>query len=235
MTRIVLLAVLCLAVASAQSPSSPDSLASLEQAAKKSEATWTALAKDLDVRVARLLPCDTRATAAISEVSRASETRSAAVADYFRAAITNASSETGVAKTLLARETARASEDAPERVDTAAELAAVSKQIDALAAAVKQRASLEGAYQELQQIGALLKERSTLAEQQPANAAAVQASLRDLTAAFEAREAALKDEAVAFEAERARWNGYYAARLARAQVECSITKTAPAKPAGKGQ
>jgi hypothetical protein len=237
MTRIVLLAAVGLAAASAQNPSPPESLASLEQAAQKSAAAWTVLAKDLDIRVARLLPCDARATAAITEVSRASDSRLTALADYLRAAAANASAETSTTRLLLTRETARATEDPVERADTAAELAAVDKQIDALAAAVKQRPSLDDAYKVLQQIGALVKDRATLAEQQPANAAAVQAALRDLMAAFEAREAAIKDEAVAFEAERARWTGYYAARLARVQTECSVTRTAPAKPAtgGKGQ
>ena len=58
------------------------------------------------------------------------------------------------------------------------------------------------------------------------------ASLRDLVTKFDARDAALRDESVAFEAERARWNGYYAARLARAQTECSITQIG-ARPQGK--
>jgi hypothetical protein len=231
MTRMVLLGAVCLAAASAQSTSSPDSMAPLEQAAQRSLATWDGLAKDLDARVARLLPCDARATTAITEVSRASEGRLTALAEYLRAAAANASAETSVARVLLARETARADDDSPERADSAQELAAVQKQVDALAGAVKQRASLSDADKVLQQIAAMIKDRAVLADQQPADAAAVQAALRDLVAAFEAHEAALKDETAAFETERARWTGYYAARLARAQTECAITQVAPAKPA----
>ncbi len=229
MTRIVLLGAVCLAAASAQSTSSPDSMAPLEQAAQRSLATWTGLAKDLDTRVARLLPCDARATTAITEVSRASEGRLTALAEYLRAAAANASAETSAAKVLLARETARADDDSPERSDSAQELAAVQKQMDALAAAVKQRASLGDAEKALQQVAAMIKDRVMLAEEQPADAAAVQAGLRDLVAAFEAHESALKDETAAFEAERARWTGYYGARLVRAQTECAITQIAPAK------
>jgi len=237
MTRIVLVGAVCLAAASAQSSSSAESLAALEQSAQNSAATWTSLAKDLDTRVARLLPCDARSTAAIAEVSRASETRLTALAEYLRAASANASVETGAARLLLTRETARASEGSPERADTATELASVHKQIDALSLAAKQRPALNDAVKLLQQVGAMVKDRANLAEQQPANDAAVQNALRELVAAFEAREAALKDQAVAFEAERARWNGYYLARTARAQTECSITQTAtsPAKPPASGK
>jgi trans-aconitate methyltransferase len=235
MTRIVLLGIVCLAAARAQNSPAPDTLASLDQAVQRSLATWNSMAKDLDARVARLLPCDARATAAITDVSRASEGRLTALAEYLRAAAANANVETSAAKVLLNRETARASDDSPERADTAEELAAVQKQIDALTSSAKQRASLDDANKVLQQIGATVKDRAMLAEQQPANAATVQGALRDLVAAFEAREAALKDETVAFEAERARWNGYYAARLARAQTECSITKTAPPKPPAQGK
>jgi hypothetical protein len=235
MTRIVLLGVICLTTASAQDPPSPDSLASLEQSAEKSLAAWTSLAKDLDTRVARLLPCDARATAAITEVSRASDARLTALAEYLGAAAVTAGTETSAARILLTSEISRAAEDSPERADTAGELAAVQKQVDALTSAVKQRGSLEDAGKSLQQIAAMVKDRATLAEQQSANTATIQAALGDLVAAFEAREAALKDQTAAFEAERARWNGYYAARLARAQTECSITKTGPAKAPAKGK
>jgi hypothetical protein len=235
MIRIVLLGAVCLAAASAQNPPPADSLESLEQAAQRSSATWTGLAKDLDARVARLLPCDARATAAITEVSRASDGRLSALAEYLGAAAAHASAETSAARLLLTRETARAAEDPAERADAAAELAAVQKQVDALTSSAKERASLDDAGKSLQQIAAMVKDRATLADQQPANAATVQAALRDLVAAFEAREAALKDETVAFEAERARWNGYYAARLARAETECSITKASPAKVPSAGK
>jgi hypothetical protein len=52
----------------------PD-LAGLEQTALKRHAEWEALAKDMNDRMARMLPCDPRAQAAVTEVSRASEAR----------------------------------------------------------------------------------------------------------------------------------------------------------------
>jgi hypothetical protein len=56
-------------------------------------------------------------------------------------------------------------------------------------------------------------------------------ALRDLVAAYQAREAAIKDEITAFQSEAARWNTYYSVRLARVQAECSAVGGGPATPA----
>ena len=79
----------------------------------------------------------------------------------------------------------------------------------------------------------MIHQRATAAEQQAGSADAAVALLRDLVAKFDARDAALREEFAAFEAERARWNGYYAARRARAQIECTITQIGAARPAGE--
>src|SRR5579859_5032840 len=215
---------------------SPD-LATLEQTAQKRHAEWESLAKDLSERMARILPCDPRYAAGITEVSRASEARLAALADYFRGASVKAFAETATAKILLNTEERRATETTLERADAGQEQTAVDTQSDALAQSVKQRTSLEDSRKLLEQIAALIRQRTASAEQQAKAADAAVASLRDLVAKFDARDAALRDESVAFEAERARWNGYYAARLARAQTECTITQagtqSGPAKAKGK--
>ena len=54
------------------------------------------------------------------------------------------------------------------------------------------------------------------------------AALTRLLQAYEIRETALNGAIKAFDAERLRWNSYYAARLARAQLECSVTNPAAA-------
>ena len=187
--------------------------------------------------MARILPCDPRYAAGITEVSRSSEARLAALADYFRGASAKAFAETATAKILLSTEERRAVEASLERGDAGQEQTAVDTQSDELALSVKQRASLEDSQKLLEQIAALIRQRTASAEQQAKAADESVASLRDLVAKFDARDAALRDESVAFEAERARWNGYYAARLARAQTECTITQagapSAPAKAKGK--
>ena len=54
-----------------------------------------------------------------------------------------------------------------------------------------------------------------------------------MVANFDARDAALREEFVASEAERVRWNGYYAARRTRAQIECNITQIGAPRPQAK--
>jgi hypothetical protein len=231
---ILLCAALTCAAALAQN--SPD-LAALEQTAQKRHAEWESLAKDLSERMARILPCDPRYAAGITEVSRASEARLAALAEYMRGISAKAFAETAAAKILLNTEERRAVEASLERSDAGQELTAVETQSDALTQSVKQRASLADSQKQLEQIAAMIRQRASAAEQQAGAADASVALLRDLATKFDARDAALRDESVAFEAERARWNGYYAARLARAQTECTITQAGtqpgPAKSKGK--
>ena len=215
----------------AQSPL-PD-LAALEETAQKRHAEWDSLAKDLELRVARILPCDPRAAAAITEVGRASAARLAALADYLRAAITQAFAETASVKILLNAEERRAEEAARERSDAAQEQTAVGMQSDALEQSIRQRASLQDPQKLLAQIAVLIRQRSAAAEKHAADADTRLALLRELVAKFDARDAALRDESAAFNAELGRWAGYYSARLARAQVECSITQIGPAPPRAK--
>ena len=209
----------------------PD-LAALEQTAQKSHAEWETLAKDMNDRMARILPCDPRALAAVTDVSRASEARLAALADYLRGVSAKAFAETAAVKTLLDAEERRAVEAGLERADAGQEQTAVDTQSDALAQSIQKRTSLEAPQKILQQIAAMIHQRVNVAEQHAGSADAAVALLRDVAAKFEARDAALRDEFAAFEAERARWNGYYAARRSRAQIECSITQIGA--PASKG-
>ena len=234
MIRVALLGMLGLAVVSAQN--SPD-LAALEQAAKQRHGEWESLARDLSERMARILPCDPRYAAGIAEVSRASEARLAALADYMRAISAKAFAETAAAKILLNTEERRAVEASLERADAGQEQTAVDTQSDALALSVRQRAALADSQKLLEQIADMVHQRVSTAEQQARAADAAAVLLRELVPKFDARDTALRDESVAFEAERARWNGYYAARLARAQTECSITQagvqSGPARSKGK--
>jgi hypothetical protein len=57
----------------------------------------------------------------------------------------------------------------------------------------------------------------------------------DLAATYRARVSALENELNALNGESARWTAYYAARLARTQVECAITNNtlAPDTPTKK--
>ncbi len=230
MKRAALLGILCCAAAAAQN-NSPDPV-SLEQTAQKRYAEWQSLAKDLTERIARILPCDPRYAAAITEVSRASEARLSALSDYLRAVSSKAFAETASAKILLDAEEKRAVEVALERADAGQEQTAVETLSDALNQSVGKRASLAEAQKSLADILETVAARVKAEEQLTGAADRNVAVLRDLVSKFDARDAALREESVAFEAERGRWNGYYAARLARAQTECSITQIGPAPSKG---
>lgn len=229
MKRAALLGILSCAAVFAQN--SPD-LPALEQAAQKRSAEWQELAKDLTERVARILPCDPRYAAAITEVSRASEARLAALGDYLRAVSTKAFAETAAVKILLDAEEKRAVDVALERADAGQEQTAVATLSDALTQSAAKRTPLAEPQKTLSEIQSMIGERVKTQDQVAAAADNDVALLRDVVAKFDARDAALRDELVAFETERARWNTYYAARLARAQTECSITQTIPSPARG---
>ena len=215
---------------SAHAQDEPD-LTALEQTAKRRGLEWEALAKDMNERMARILPCDPRAMTALNEVSQASELRLDALAQYLRAASAKASAETAEARNLLNAEERRAVEVTLEQADAGQEQTAVNTQSDALAQSIKQRASLEAAQKILTQIAGMIQQRTSATDQQASEADAAVKLLRELVSKFEARDAALRDEFAASEAEKSRWSGYYAARRARAQIECSITQigASPAK------
>src|SRR5206468_229591 len=137
----------------------------------------------------------TRATAAINEVSRASEARLAAIAAYLQSASAQAIAQTQAAKALLDAEQARVAEANSERDDAAQERTSVEAQATALAESLKQRSSLSDAQSALQQVLQSIRDRSSLAEQQAGTRTATLELLRQTVADFQAREAALKDEA----------------------------------------
>lgn len=218
--------------ATARAQDVPD-LAALEQTMQKRYGEWESVAKDLSERMARILPCDPRALAALNEVSRTSEARLAALADYLRAVSAKAFAETAAVRNLLDTEERRAVEVNLERADAGQEQTAVDTQSDTLAQSLKQRPSLEDSKKLLDQIVAMIHQRATDSEQRIAAADAAVALLRDLIKRFDARDAALREEFAAFEAERTRWNGYYAARRTRAQIECTITQIGAPPSRGK--
>lgn len=222
------------AAAWAQSAAGAGSLSSLEQAAKQRTAAWQRLADNLESSVARMLPCDPKIAAAISEAGRASEERLTSVAAYVAGASKEANQDTEMARRALASAEGLAADLGAEKSDAAMEQGALEAQLANLSASVKQRASLDESQKALQQIAALAKQRADLAQSASNRHEALIATLRALVAEFVSREDALKGAGLAFEAERSRWNSYYAARLTRAQTECAIVKGGPVAPAASG-
>jgi hypothetical protein len=211
----------------------PDALAAARTSALQAEKSWFALAPGLDAKLAPLLPCDPAARKSIQDVGRASDARASALMNYLRLTAAQAAEHTAGARRMLASGEARAADSAGERTDATAERGAIDNQATKLAAGAKARPELAGARDTLGQIDAGVARRATLADQNAAARDRANLALRDLVAADQARETALKQEVDAFQAEEARWSAYYAARLSRAQAECSaIGGGAPEAPAG---
>jgi hypothetical protein len=196
-------------------------LVDLEQTAAKTQAQWYGLASVLDTRLTRLLPCDATAITTIEETHRASTARMAAVSAYTKALADQAAQDVATAVQIQSAETDYSTGLGAERTDTEQERAGAETQMRNLAESVRKRVSLTIASDELQALEALVRDRATLVA---ANSTATEATLpryASLVQALEKREAALRKQVSALEEERAKWNGYYSARLARARVECS--------------
>jgi hypothetical protein len=244
MIRIVCFCVVMAAAAAAQSAgqntSGPAALAALAQTARQTKTDWERLAQNLDSSILALLPCDPKATAAITEVSKASDARLAATTAYLQEAARQAALQAAAARSVLASVEPLRPDLVIEKLDLAQEQLAVNGQIATLAdplvssADGQRRASFNGAQDALRQIAALEQQRSEAVDSATGHADSAAGAVRDTIAQLVAREAAMKGAQAAFEAEGSRWTAYYAARLARAQMECNVTKGVVAPP-GRGK
>jgi chromosome segregation ATPase len=217
-------------VAPAQEGTQPQTLA---QTAARASAAWEGLAKSLEVRIARMLPCDPRVSAAIEEVSQASDARLAALNQYIQAVAAQARQDSDAARAAIAAEQALARDVETDRAEAAQEKIAVDGQLSDLSDSAKRRPALEEARARLEGISATIAARAANLQSQATRRAALLASLTDLAAAREARQRALEMRLAALAIETSRWGDYYAARLARARTECDITN--PTRPVRKKQ
>jgi hypothetical protein len=207
-----------------------DSPAALQEAAEKKNADWDALAKTVEARIARMLPCDARVRGAIEEVSRASEARLSALSQYLQAVAAQFHADAQLVAQALSRQEEGAREGETNRAETEQERIAVDAQLTDLAESLKRRAQLAEAQRSLSAIADVVRQRVENAQQQAAKRAALTAGLRELAAALETRDTAVQAEIAAAGAEASRWSEYYAARLARAQTECAILNAGPSRP-----
>ncbi len=185
----------------------------------------------MEPSIARLLPCDTKVTDAISAVRQSSSARLAAQTAYLRALVQEDERETEAARRLLAAAQTLASELGEEKTDIAQEQAGVDVQLMDLAASVTRRPSLGESQAVLRQIAEMIKQRADLVQGGLNRREALTAAVNSLVSALQERDSARAAELSSLESESTRWNAYYAARMARAQTECSITKGALAPPA----
>jgi hypothetical protein len=213
-------ALLLMAMAAAEAQQDP--LAALRQAAEKTAADWDALAKGLDQRIARLLPCDPAGRAAVEEVSRASAARLAALSAYVKAEALAARDDVDAVKRVLSEQASLGGAWAAERAESDQDHTALEARIAELKESMRKRSALSGAEQVLIELSRMAKDRTAKADEQSGRKDKVNALLADLLADYQQRQAALEAEAAQVDQETARWASYYAARVARAATECAI-------------
>ncbi len=206
-----------------QAPPPAPAADSLETIANKRAAEWDQLARGLEPKIARMLPCDARVRAALEEVSRASNARLDAVSRYLQSAAAEARVDVERARKALAGEQAAAKDLDTERQEAAEERAAVDGELADLDRSVTRKEALGDARKRLAEIRAKLEDRIAGLQAEAGRRAELISSLQQLVAGYEARDKAIAAELTALTAETARWKEYYATRVARAQTECSIT------------
>jgi hypothetical protein len=207
----------------------PDPLDPLRQTADKAAASWESLAKGLEQKIATLLPCDPKSRAAVEEVSKASEARLAALSAYLKAATARAKADTDAAKRVLAAQAALSGGWTTERTEADQERTAIEAQVADLKESMRKRGSLAGAENVLIEIATLVKQRATKSELQAGRKELIDSLLGDLVLACQDRQSALENESALLDAEAARWNSYYTARVARANLECAIINPGAAR------
>jgi hypothetical protein len=201
------------------------------QVAAKMANEWSALASNLEQRVARLLPCDARVRTAIEEVSRGSEARFTALNAYWQEVGKMSGSQADVARKLLAEGDARNADWKADRADSEQEQTQLAAQTSDLRESERQLPALANAERALSGVSqsvAAAAQQASAREDAPAK---LDASLHELIAASESRQAAIENELKALATENSRWSAYYAARLTRAQMECSLTGAVDPAPA----
>jgi chromosome segregation ATPase len=229
MIRKVCLAALSAAVLMAQDKPA-DPLTAARGAAEKAAADWDSLAKGLDSKITRLLPCDPRVQNAIEDVSRASQARLTALREYLEAAIAKTKDDAEALKRFTAYRESLSREINTERSEAEQMKIGIDGQLTQLGQNAGRRTALDASQKVLANLAEIAKQQVTLAQEQSSLGDVLGASLAELDAGYQARQKALETELALLTTETVRWAEYYATRLARSQTECAITNTAPQTP-----
>ena len=227
-------------IAFAQVPA-PGSLPALQQNLAQRTAEWSTLATNLEQRVARLLPCDPQARAAIDEVSRASEARSAALTSYWTAASLQSKTQVEAIRGLLAQEQDRVGDWMVDADQARVDAAFATAQGASLATSVPQIPALANPQKDVEAIGEQYRLLEKQAQERVAAHGRLLGDLRELLNTSQARQAAIDERLRTVGVEGQRWSAYYVSRQARAQIECSLINSAAAgrpaapRPAPQGK
>ena len=208
--------------------SGANSLPALREAAAKRTAEWTTLTTSLEPRLVRLLPCDPRVRTSVEEVAKASDNRTVALTSYWNMVSIQSKAQVEAIRVLLAREEERGEDWSNEKTETGQELAATSAQAAALKASMQQVPALASPQKNLEALAGNDQLLAAQAQERATDESLLVADLRDLWKSAQARQSAVDEQLKSVSAEGQRWSAYYAARQARAQIECFIINPAAA-------
>ena len=211
-------------IVSAQSPA-PNSLPALQQIVSQRTADWNRRATTLEQRVARLLPCDPQARAAIEETGRSSDARSVALTNYWTMAALQSKTQVEAIRGLLAKELEQAGDWTADANQAREDVAFAASQATSLASSVQQLPALATPQEDLEAIADQYRLLEKQSQERAAGAARLLDDLRELLNTSQARQAAIDQRLKTVAAEGQRWSAYYAARQARAQIECSLVNS----------
>ncbi|MDP9115490.1 MAG: hypothetical protein M3O20_17660 [Acidobacteriota bacterium] len=222
--------VACLTAAVALRAQDPGakSLPALQEAAAKRTAEWIALTTGLEPRLVRLLPCDARVRSSIEEVAKAADSHTLALTSYWNMASIQSKAQLDAVRALLAREEGRGEDWPKEKAEAALELAATSAQADTLKASIKQMPALANPQKDLEALAATDRLLADQAQDRATGGSLLLTAVRDLLKASEARQSSIDEHLKSVTAEGQRWSAYYAARQARAQIECFLVNPSAA-------
>jgi len=212
-------------IVAAQGPA-PGSLPALQQSVSQRTAEWNTLAANLEQRVARLLPCDPQARAAIDEVSRASDARRIALTNYWTVASVQSKAQVDAIRRLLAQQEGRAEDWTADASEAQLDVSLAQAQGTSLASGVRQVPALANPQKDLEAIAEQYRLLDKQAQERAAGGGRLLDDLRELLKTSQARQAAIEERLKTVSAEGQRWSAYYAARQSRAQVECALVNPA---------
>ena len=236
----VLLGVLLASTAFSQEPpAAPDLKPAVSDAARTAEqknAEWVALASALELKVARLLPCDTHVKSSIEEVARASDVRFAAIAAYWQELQDRSKDQAKSARRLIEENEALVAAWKNERADSEKAQARLADQTLDLKESQRTISALVPAARILDGIARNSEALAGQSAERETEIAELNARWNDVIRAAQLRDASIENQVKALAGERDRWSAYYAARIARGQMECSLTSSpssTPRKATGK--
>jgi len=205
-----------------------NSLPALQDAAAKRTAEWNTLNTSLEPRLVHFLPCDARVRTSVDEVAKAADSRAVALTSYWNMVSIQSKAQVDAIRGLLAREEERGEEWSKDKTEAEEELAATGAQAAALKASMQQVPALAGPQKSLESLAGTDQLLAAQAQERATDGGLLLADLRELLKSTQARQSALDEQLKSVSAEGQRWSAYYAARQARAQVECFIINPAAA-------